>query len=206
MQDRFKVDYIVSVDNTFGCTRQPMKEYMAKYATPNINRWSWADYRIPEWMFNGDSGMTAVAVAAMLGGYPVIALGIDRLSGDRRYFWQTTPEGGWARRAPNNVDNVRVNVARTVAFCQDSLVFGTGGPMRAYWPVYDPDYAKPGNQRPPPFVHHEAPQMTLKGKWYTSSTTIFIHPSDPVSGAVLLTDQEAKAHLHRKHITIVAGQ
>jgi hypothetical protein len=196
MQDRFKVDYIVSVDRTFGSTRTNMEDYLAKYNTPHINRWSWADYRIPEWSFNGDSGLTAIAVAAMLGGHPVVAIGIDRLNGNRRYFWQDTAEAGWHRRAPANIDNIRVNVKRTVDFCRDTEVMTADGPMRAYWRLIDLN-AQLNSWKP-----HEAPQCHLTGKTYVPLKQIFLHPSDPVSRPLLMTDQEAKAHLYRKQAVL----
>ena len=196
LQDRFKVDYIVSVDRTFGNTRLQMEDYLRPYMTPSINRWSWAGYRIPEWNFNGDSGLTAIAVAAILGGHPVVAIGMDRLAGDRRYFWETQPEAGWHRRAPANLDNIRVNVQRTVDFCRDTLVMTAEGPMRPYWYPIDLD------AQHPPWKPHEAPQCTLTGKLYTPLKQIFLHPADPVSKTILLTENEAKPHLHRKHVVL----
>lgn len=196
MQDRFEVDFIVSVDFTFSNGRVPMQEYMAKYGKPHINRWSWADYRIPEWNFNGDSGMTAVTVAVMLGGHPVIAVGLDRYIGARRYFWHEVGHETW-RRPAVNVDNVRVHTEKCVEFCHDSAVrLGATGPMQYYWPLFNAD------EDVGPWTQCAAPQCHLKGKPYSQLGQVFLHPVDLVdsSAPVLLTDNEAKGFLNMRKI------
>lgn len=196
-QDRFKVDFIVNVDLTFGQTREKMQDRLRKYDTPIINRWSWAHYRIPEWNFNGDSGLTAVAVAVILGGHPVVVLGLDRSTGDRRYFWETTAEPGWTtRRRQPNIQQIRTDTQRCVDFCRDSYIRVLEGPMLAYWPSFD------ATEKISPWDQCAAPQVTLKGDWYAvERQPVFIHPSDQIlTPRVFLTPNEAHPHLHMKKI------
>ncbi len=195
-QTRFDVDFIVSVDLTFAQTREPMETRLAKYGKPTINRWSSADYRIPEWTFNGDSGLTAVAVALMLGGHPVVAVGLDRSTGDRRYFWEKVAEPGWStRRRQPNIMQIRTDTKRCVDFARDSHVRIFSGPMLAYWPAFDP------KESFPEWTQHKAPQVSLTGEWYNIERNIFLHPADSVTGRVLLTLNEAKPHLLAKTIS-----
>ena len=195
-QDRFKIDFIVSVDYWYGSTRERMDKKLAGHKTPHINRWSWADYRIPEWNFNGDSGLTAIAVAVMLGGHPVVALGIDRMTGPKKYFWQNGPDPQWAKKVQPHIMNIREHVRRSVEFCKDAQVRIFHGPMLEYWKPYSPA------ETLPQWVRSTAPQVTLRGKMYNRSSQIFLHPSDPVSsGQILLTDNEAHPHLKAGKIT-----
>ena len=196
-QDRFNVDFIVGVDWYFGGTRQPMQEYVAQFKRPTINSWSWADYRIPEWTFNGDSGLTAIAVAVMLGGHPIVPLGMDRYVGTKRYFWQEVPEPGWDKRRTPNIDNVREHTRKCVEFAAHSQVRMFDGPMRAYWPVFNHPVEQLPEWRP-----CRAPQCSLLGKDYLVQKDIFLHPTDRVDAGkvVTLTDFEAKPHLRTQKI------
>jgi|GEM_PF-3652270 len=192
-QTRFKVDYVVSVDFFFGSTGIPMREYLAKATGKelvHINRWSWADYRVPEFTFNGDSGQTAVAVAVMLGGFPVIAVGLDGYGGARRYFWETAPDLEWAKRRVHHNPNKQSQLRHILDFCQDANVVTFSGPMHEYW--------KGGK----PFVPPAHKSASERGDLYSLLQPIFLHHQDLVQrGPVLLTRQEAKPHLHMKHIT-----
>lgn len=197
MQDRFLVDFVVSVDYTFASSRTPMQEYLAQFCAVNINRWSWADYRIPEWSYGGDSGLTAIMVAALIGGHPVIPVGMDRYTGDRRYFWEATLDPKWAARRQGMNVNARANNDRCITFCEPTCVRVFSGPLREYWP--HPTF---NAATLPPFVPHPAPQRTLTGKLYNVHEPIFLHPTDRVTeGPILLTDQEAKGFLRFSKIS-----
>lgn len=190
-QDRFKVDYVVSVDFTFASSRLPMQEYLARFGAVNINRWSWADYRIPEWSYGGDSGLSAIMVAAMLGGHPVIPVGMDRYTGPKRYFWEEDSDPSWAARRLGQNINARSNNDHCIRFCEDACIRVFSGPLRENWP--HPTF---NAATLPPFVPPTMPQCTLQGKLYTIRQPIFLHPTDRVPhGKILLTDQEAKGHL-----------
>ena len=49
-QDRFKVDYSVSVDFTYNTGHILMERHLAKFNAVTISRWTWADYRLPDWI------------------------------------------------------------------------------------------------------------------------------------------------------------
>jgi len=201
-QSRFEVDFCVSVDFTFAASRLPMAEYLAQFDAVNINRWSWADYRIPEWHYGGDSGLTAIMVAAMLGGHPVIPVGMDRYTGPKRYFWETENDPAWAARRLGMNVNARSNNDHCIRFCENTCVRVFSGPLREYWP--HPTF---NGATLPPWKPCGAPQATLTGKRYRVIEPIFLHPTDRVdSGTLLLTDQEARAHLRFRKVALLESE
>lgn len=200
-QDRFKVDFIVNVDWNFASSRQTMRERLTPYGVPIINRWSWATYRLPEWVFNGDSGLTAVMVGVLLGGHPVVPLGLDRYTGERRYFWQEGAEPNWSRRQMPNIDNIRVNTAQCVERSRSAQVRIFDSPMRAYWPVFNHPV-----EILPAWVPCDLPARTLTGELYQIQRPIFLHPQDRVfDGVIRLTDREARPHLRTGHISPIVA-
>ncbi len=89
-QTRFAVDYIVNCDKMHCIRHVPMEPWLRQFGVPIINKWSWADVRLTDWNFNGNSGTTAVAIAAALGGSPIVVTGIDLYAMGRSYFYDTT--------------------------------------------------------------------------------------------------------------------
>lgn len=86
LQKAYPVDLIVNVDKIHTERRLPMEQLLRPFGVPIVNKHSWADYRLPDWNFPMNSGITAVAVAAMLGGDPIITTGIDLWVTGREYF------------------------------------------------------------------------------------------------------------------------
>jgi hypothetical protein len=196
-QDKFKVDYLTHVDVVFSKTQVPSAQHFAQYGVPTISRWSFADYRIPNCNFAGDTGMTAVWIASLLGGHPIVVAGLDRNRGPRRYFWESTAEVGWGRRRlPPLSPNLNVNANNMINFVRGSQVRVMPS-MRDMWPwrVWSPDEVLP------PFVPHPDHRRVDAGQKYTVLKKFFLHPSDPVNGGtVVLSDNEAVQHLRTKSI------
>lgn len=194
-QNRFKVNYVVSCDYTYSSSTIRMDDFLRQFGAVNINRWSWADYRLPEWNFNGDSGLTAIRVGALLGGHPVCVVGLDRFVGDRRYFWTGPEFPGWQRNKIPNVDVIRETTKETVEACHRTQVRVMNSPMRAYWRQWREDEVLPR------WVQPDDPAAWYEGKLYTVFQRIFLHHSDPVdTGPIRLTDNEARPHLNFKKI------
>lgn len=139
-QDRFKVDLIVNLDKMHCILKIPMEKHLRPFATPIVNRHSWADYRLPEWTMAGNSGMAAVAVAAALGGHPVIVTGIDMFQGGRLYFHELSKPPKLRSKGPHVIasrrDKLRLLPLRE--FCKGAHVRPMSGPMCDYWPTYTP--------------------------------------------------------------------
>lgn len=145
-QKQFKVDLIVNLDRTHCMLRVDMAKILRPYGVPIINRYSWADYRIPEWTLAGNSGLAAVAVAAALGADPVIVTGIDMFAGGRRYFHDSgnVPERqnrrrvGREQREAHLRKRMRSKSQPLAAFCKGANIRPMSGPLTDQFPKYDP--------------------------------------------------------------------
>ena len=86
MQGHYKVDFIVNVDKIHCAQRVHMETFLRPYGVPIINQHTWADYRLVDWKFAANTGITAIAVACMLGCWPVVVTGCDLFGTGRVYF------------------------------------------------------------------------------------------------------------------------
>lgn len=140
-QDRFKVDLITNVDKVHSVRGGPMEQYLRPYGVPIVNRHSWADYRIPDWTLAANTGLQAVALAALLGADPIVVTGIDMWENGRVYFHQTGAKPakpgkrvlkGAARR------RMRERTQPLVRFCAGANVRPISGPLTEWFKAYDP--------------------------------------------------------------------
>jgi hypothetical protein len=145
-QSFFKVDLYVNVDKIHCMKKVPMQQIMCGLGAPVVNKHSWADYRLPDWHFTGNTGLTSVAVAAALGGNPVLVTGLDFWHEGRVYFHESEKIA-----APRRNRFVRASVTRRDREAMRPLkVFTAGanirplsGPMCEVFPKYDPDQVLP---------------------------------------------------------------
>lgn len=72
-----KPDFIVCKDHLHTQTKRRMEPELRQHPAPIISRHWWADYRIMEWPFQGNSGIMAIGVAAILGCSPIYTIGFD---------------------------------------------------------------------------------------------------------------------------------
>lgn len=141
-QSFFPVDIGVNVDKIHNILRVPMEKHM-RDALPGaliVNRHSWADYRLPDWRFAGNSGLTAIAVACLLGGNPVIATGMDFWHGTQRYFHSNEPCGRERKTQPRAavVKRDRDRIQPLMEFVRGVPVRPMSGPLCAFFKTYDP--------------------------------------------------------------------
>lgn len=92
-QRSFRPDYIVNVDKRHSVTQEYMRTRLAQYGTPTINCHSWADYRLPDWKWAVNSGITAIAAAIVMGCNPIVATGIDCWQTNKLYFHSAADPG-----------------------------------------------------------------------------------------------------------------
>jgi hypothetical protein len=189
-QTRFKVDYSVSVDFTYNTGHILMRQHLAQFNAVNINRWTWADYRLPDWNYGGDSGLTAILVADMLGGWPVLAVGFDRFVGDRKYFWQPPPKDARsAYRGPRlHHDNQRVEMEKVKSKLQNSCVRPLSGPLTKVWPAWDGNVAGL-----PPYVPVETRRPPAVAVKVRTIKQAYLHPTDPIPSGVTISVSELEA-------------
>lgn len=141
-QQFFPVDVGVNVDKRHNLLHVPMEQHMRE-GLPGaiiVNKHSWADYRLPDWRFVGNSGLTAIALACVLGGNPVICTGIDFWHGGRQYFH--TPAEPEKRKRPEIrgavVARDRDRIRPLVEFCRGANVRPMSGPLREFFKPFDP--------------------------------------------------------------------
>jgi hypothetical protein len=142
-QTRFPVDLLVNCDKIHCLLRTPMEKILKPYNVPIVSRHAWANYRLCDWVLQGNTGMTAIAVAAALGGSPVIVTGIDMWKGGRVYFHGAPPapaaqcksrrrvSGGVSRRDKEKVLPLK-------RFCAGARIRPISGPLTEWFPQYDP--------------------------------------------------------------------
>jgi hypothetical protein len=143
-QDRFPVSYIVNCDKKHCLLSIDMEPHLRQFGVPIINRWSWADVRLEDWTFSGNSGTTAVAVAAALGCSPIVVTGIDFYATGRKYFYGADALVPPKRRAwvlsntptPKTPPDKRLN--KLVEFVGEAHIRPMSGPMLTRWKRYHP--------------------------------------------------------------------
>lgn len=145
-QTMFPVDLIVNMDHNHCLKKVPMEKHLRPFGVPIVNRFSWADYRLPDWPVPANSGLAAVAVAAALGGNPVIVTGIDFFTSRQRYFYSKMTE------VPRRVAHVhpvmlrrmrKQQVAKLAKFCDGAHVRPMSGPLQEFFPPYKPNEKLP---------------------------------------------------------------
>lgn len=71
-------DYIVCKDEVHTETKERMEPRLRAHGNyPILARYPWADIVLTNWPTQGNSGQLAIAVAALVGGTPIIPVGID---------------------------------------------------------------------------------------------------------------------------------
>lgn len=70
-------DLIVCKDHTHTETKELMEPGLRKLGRPIASRHYWADFRLPKWPIQGNSGQMAIGVAALMGCAPIFPIGFD---------------------------------------------------------------------------------------------------------------------------------
>lgn len=141
-QTRFKVDLITNVDKIHSQKGGPMEGHLRPFGVPIVNRHSWADYRLPDWKLAANTGLQAIALAALLGANPIVVTGIDMWANGRVYFHDKgakAPKPSQARRlrgAARRRDRERVKPL--VQFCTGAHVRPISGALTEWFKAYDP--------------------------------------------------------------------
>lgn len=127
--------YVVAKDHRHTQTKELMEDRLRPYGTPIIGPNWWADYRWPTgWIQDANSGMHAIAVAALMGCHPIIPIGFECYQGGT-HFGDVDAENCSKGRALE-ADLKRL---RTIKhdWLPDVAVRPVSGPLTNIWPAYD---------------------------------------------------------------------
>jgi hypothetical protein len=140
-QDRFKVDLITNVDKIHASKGGPMEGHLRPFGVPIVNRHTWADYRLPDWTLAANTGLQAIALAALLGASPILVTGIDMWANGRVYFHDKgakPPKDGRRKLRGAARRRDREKVKPLVSFCSGAHVRPLSGPLTEWFKAYDP--------------------------------------------------------------------
>lgn len=140
-QSRFKLDLIVNCDKRHCMMHCDMRDLLRpvaqKHGAAIVNKYSWADYRLGDMPYSANTGMTAMFVAAALGGHPVVPLGMDFFRGGHTYFHRT-PDSKPMRPGWHISRIARRGIEELMKGCAGAQIRPLSGPLLTYFPVYDP--------------------------------------------------------------------
>jgi hypothetical protein len=143
-------DFIVCKDHVHTETKELMEPPLRAIGATIVARHYWADFRIPSWPIQGNSGMMALGLAALMGCAPIFPVGFDCYEGDT-YFH--TPD------APNVSKGLRESHWRSryqrlrAKLLTADIRLLERSPLSAGFPLHT---GAPGNGRIPPVFAHYA--------------------------------------------------
>lgn len=145
-QDRFPVDLYVNCDKQHIFKKVPMESILRPIVEAKggaiVNKFSWADFRLADWSFEGNSGLAAVVVAAALGGNPIIVTGLDFWHGGRLYFHGGDGRKPTAKRRTQamalSLVEKRKKIHPLLAAIRGANLRPMSGPLTLAFPTYDP--------------------------------------------------------------------
>jgi hypothetical protein len=132
------VDYIVYTDVIHQVQKIPMAPMLRKYGVPLISKRYDCDYRIPNFKFEGNSGMQAVIVACILECDPIIICGMDFYDGGTYFHDPSAKSSG-------NDRTIRAEQERIDRLYQETTGYNVRriGCNRLPYPIYDAAEALP---------------------------------------------------------------
>lgn len=120
-----QIDFIVCKDDRHTETGEFMRDRLTPLDTPIIGRHWWADYRLPEWPVSINSGLMAIAVAAMLGGGPIYPVGFDFFQEGTYFYDPKAPNIGRGKK--NN--EIRRDIVKAAELTLGTQVKPVSGPL-----------------------------------------------------------------------------
>jgi hypothetical protein len=131
-----KPNFIVCKDHVHTETKKRMHPQMAEHGVPIITRHWWGDFRLTEWDLQGNSGLMAIAVAAILGARDIYPIGFDNYR-EGTYF-HTPDAPNLSRRCSGN--DFVIKAAKIGARIIGTRVRATSGPLQGVFEAYGPEF------------------------------------------------------------------
>lgn len=172
---QLKPSYIVSNDHRHTRTKELMAPALRQYGVPIVSRHWWADYRLADWTSKGNSGMNAIGVAVLLGGWPVIPLGMDCFQGTTYFHsheeWNVSlgrPIGYWQHRLLRMATQLRGAAIRPLS-----------GPMTQQFPHYNTS-----ETLPPFYMPDDMRVLKSQKTFYARALKPFVDPNNDARAEV----------------------
>jgi hypothetical protein len=191
-QAHYKVDFLVNVDRVHCVKKVMMEDYLRQFGVQVINAHSWADYRLPDWKMSANSGIQAIAVACVLGCWPVVVTGVDLFMIGRQYFHVADEK---PRNRPSLTYMAKQRITEMRRWAGDYPVRPVSGPLTQVFPTYDPAETFSEPERVPYRKKIEKAPV----KWYRGLHEFSFVTNDRVAPGELVpfTPTEARPYIER---------
>lgn len=127
-------DYVVCKDHTHTETKALMEPQLRTLNAPIASRHHWADYRLGNWPVQGNSGMMALGLAALLGCRPIIPIGFDCYQGATYFHDPEAKNVSQGLRESHWRSRYQRLSARLLGACIRPL----DGFLTSVFPIFDP--------------------------------------------------------------------
>lgn len=189
-------EYIVAVDDRHRSTGEPMEPILRQWGVTIIGRQAWADIRLPDALLRGitaNAGMWAIAVAAVLGGAPILVAGIDCYQGPT--YWHDAEAESCSRGRPLEDFLDRMRALR--AAIDPAPVRVLGGPLGEVWPEWSAEECL--GQHEPAYALIERAEQAWRGVRLRIVRRCWMGRVHLQAGATLTTDPQTAAGLLARH-------
>lgn len=131
-----KPDYIVCKDDVHTETKKPMEPQLRAYGDyPIVARHEWADIKLEKnWPIQGNSGQLAIGLAALVGGKPIIPIGIDCYQQGTYFHSPNEKNVSGGRRE----SLWRSSMTRLMLRLEGAAIRAPSGILALMFPRYDP--------------------------------------------------------------------
>lgn len=126
-------DYIVAIDDIHNPTNSSMEKFIKNFGKPVISGQLWADVRLHDFSFPGNTGLHAILVACILGGWPVIVIGIDCYQG--KTYWHDPNALNISHGKNQKFFDIRIEQLKQIT--ESWPIRPVSGPLSRFWPCYE---------------------------------------------------------------------
>jgi hypothetical protein len=162
-------DYTFCKDHIHTELKVPM-EALVRRGAPVVTGQFWADYRCARWPIQGNSGQHAIALAALMGGAPIVPIGIDCFQGETYFHTPNTPNVSLGRSR----DYWKSRFTRLHGRLDGAAVRPVGGLLGNVFPLYKP-YEEFAHVKIPSIFDSYVDCPTV----YIRAVRRFVQPQDP---------------------------
>jgi hypothetical protein len=182
--------YVFCKDDISTETKLPMEPTVRRPGVEVIGRHFWCDYRCQRWPISGNSGQMAIAAAALMGGCPIVPIGMD---GFQKTVYFHSP-GGTNVSLGRPIGYWDSRFKRLSEVLKGAVVRAVSGPPLAGWSRFDPGEELPKLRIPPIFDSYQNVKVYQVRTKNIRKVLKFGHVTIP-NRTVIAVDAQEKAAL-----------